>query len=114
VIHDYPDGPLWRRVERQEARDEAIQERADELQADHSAAGYWPWHPKNLSEALSEMPEPDLSAVAILLATGTTADDAAAGLLIRRHCERYWQRLATWAAEREIDRETARAREDFT
>jgi len=111
TIPDYPDDPILRMEEREQARADMIEARREELMEDKTEAGYYPWTPANLAEAVGEIPEVGRQAICTLLERGTTVDDAAAGLLLRRAVQAYWTGLAHDRASREVDDQLRKDRE---
>ena len=104
TIPDYPDNHILRMEARDEARTQAIEARRDELLADRSDEGYYPWNPQHLSEAVSEIdPIQQWAICAALSADSTVENDACIGRLLRSAVLAYWTSLADNKAVHEID-----------
>ena len=84
-------------------RDEAIEERAQELLA---GSEYGPYTPANLSEAMGEFDVTGIEALCKLLTAGNAAG---AGLALKTLVFDYWERAARQEAERQIDEAAANA-----
>lgn len=87
-------------VDAEARRDEAIEQRTEEL----LAGGYSPFTPAHLSEAIRELDETGIEALSKLLTDGNIED---AGLALRVLVGTYWERAARREAERQIDEEIA-------
>lgn len=96
----YPNDP---RAPDDSWREDAIEERAQELL---SGSEYSPYTPANLSEAMGEFDVTGIAALCKLLSSGNTAG---AGLALKTLIVDYWERAARREAERLIDNEIANA-----
>jgi hypothetical protein len=86
-------------LDEDDRRDEAIDERTEELLADE----YAPFHVGNLAEALAEI---DIEDIAKQFAAGKEAE---AGTALAKLVRDYWSAWARREAERQIDNEIANA-----
>jgi len=89
------------RLDEDDRRDEAIDERTEELMAD--GGEYAPFNPDNLAEAISEV---DIAEIAKLIDAGKVSE---VGAVLVKQVRGYWEALARNEAERQIDNEIANA-----
>jgi hypothetical protein len=86
-----------------DSRDEAIEQRTDELLA---GAEYDPFSPDNLSEALREL---DMTAITACCQLFKAGNKGGVGLALDALIRDYWRGFARNEAERQIDNEAANA-----
>lgn len=89
--------------DREDARCQAIADRAEEL----LAGEYAPFRPENVSEALGEISNSAIAAIALGLSTGS---NEVVGSILSSMIKGYWEKLAKDKAEYAIDLEAEACR----